>query len=162
MDCVSVGDHIRLLVAGECCESGRRKTGRTGIARVVHLEVGEDADDLPAAGVLREVDAEVLADGVLIGKEALDEGLIDEGDLRRCGRVLLAEIAAAHHGHADGIEEVCADAIPCRAAIVAGPRSGMALLNDALAPVVAFERAVEGQAELVTPGSAEKRSSIWR
>src|SRR6266568_4828237 len=128
-------------------------------ARIVQLEVRKDTDNLKASGVLGEVDAEVLADGVLLGEEALDECLIDDDYLRRSGRVLLGEFTTAQNGHADGIEKMRADAIPGGAAAVAGAGCGMALLNDALAPVVAFQWTVEGHADMDDTG--QRREAIF-
>ena len=96
----------------------------------------------------------MLAHRILFGEEALDEGLVDHSNLRRSCRVLLGNAAAAHHGHANGIEKMRSDAIPGRAAIIAGARRGMTLLDDALAPVVAFQRAIERHADV---GHARQR-----
>ena len=46
--------HHRLLVAGELLRERAQIDGADFVARIVHLEVGEDADDFPAAGVLAE------------------------------------------------------------------------------------------------------------
>ncbi len=49
-------------------------------------------------------------------------------------------------GHADRLKKMWADPVPCGSAFVIGSGSGMTLLNDALAPVISFERTVEGHA----------------
>src|SRR5580704_4069069 len=106
-------------------------------ARVVHFEIAKNANNLPAARVLRKVDPEVLADGVLIGKEPLHKCLVDHRHLWRSGRIPLRKSAPAHHRHANGIQEMRAHPVPRRAAMRVGAWSRMTLLDHALAPVVA-------------------------
>ena len=79
MDCVSPEIHL-----GSCdsrrtaAKAAADKTGSDIIARIVEFEIAEDADNFKAAGVLRKVDAEMLTDGILIGKEPLYESLVDQ------------------------------------------------------------------------------------
>src|SRR5208337_454379 len=78
-------------------------------ARVGHLEVRENANNLKHARVLRRV-AKSLADGILVGKEMLHEGLIDNHHRSGSGGVLLGKVAAADDWHAKRIEKVRAGA----------------------------------------------------
>ena len=55
----------------------------------------------------------MLTDGIDVGKEALNECLIDYDYLRRSGCVVIGEVAPAEDGDADGVEEMSTDAIPC-------------------------------------------------
>ena len=145
-----------ILVAVEVLRKGPQKHWAQFAARIVHLEVVKDANDLKGAGVLRQVDAEVLADGVLIGKKALDELLVDDRNRLRCLCVLVREVAAMNHGHADGLKKMRTDPVPRGSAFFVGTGGGVALLNDALAPVIAFERTVEGHADVGDAGQRRK------
>ena len=106
--------------------------------------------------ILRKVDAEMLTDGILIRKEPLYESLVDQDYLRRVGRVLICESASSQDGHAHGIEKLGADTVPCRAALIARPGGRMPLLNHALAPVVSFERTVEGHTHMGDAGQCRE------
>ena len=94
-----------------------------------------------------------MSDGIFVGKEFLDEGLIDDCHHARGGGVLLGEAAAANDGLADGFKEMRADAIP-RGAIVAasGTGVGAAFYRNSFAPIIALERAVEGHADALDAG----------
>ena len=70
------------------------------------------------ADVLRLVEAEVLADRILVAlEEALDERLVDDRDRRGRFVVRLRERAPARHRHAEVLQVVRADAIPRRARV---------------------------------------------
>ena len=128
-------------------------------ARIVNLEVGEDADNLKCTRFPRQVEAESLAYRILIGKELLHKSLIDHGDQRGCGRILFRKSAAANYGYANGVEEARTHAVPRRAAGIVRSRSGMALQDNALAPVVAFQRAIKSQAHISHAG--QRREAIF-
>src|SRR5690348_839380 len=80
--------------------------------RIVVLGIGDDAYDLVAAGELLAVIPKMASERILIGKELLDESLVDDGDhLRSCG-VLVGEVAAADYRLAHGFKKVGAHPIP--------------------------------------------------
>ena len=80
MDRVSAEIVSGSLKPVNCCESGRRKTGRAGSRGLFILKSAKTPDDLEAARIFDVVDAEVFAHRVLIGKESLCKGLVDDGD----------------------------------------------------------------------------------
>ena len=132
-------DELRLGELREALGDGPQIHRANLAAGIVHFEIVKHAHDFERSGVLGVVNPEVLSDGIFVGVEALDEGLIDERN-GLCGRgVLLGEVAAAQHGNADGLEKVSADAIPRGAAGIVGRGNGMTLRDNALTPVVAFE-----------------------
>ena len=125
-----------------------------GLAGIVVLGIGDDPDDLVVAGVLPIEGSEVVSDGIFVGKEFLDEGLIDDCHHARGGGVLISEAAAAKHGLADGFKEMRTDAVPRGTILGFWPLIGPALYTDTLAPVIAFERAVEGNAYALDAGKS--------
>ena len=71
------------------------------------LRVAHDADDAERADVLRQVEAEVLIERILVAlEEALHERLVDDRDRR--GRLVVGgrERAAAHHRDAEVLQVV--------------------------------------------------------
>jgi hypothetical protein len=105
--------------------------------------VADDADDRERADVLRLVEAEVLADRILV---ALEEALANASLTIATGAVvsLSASVNArpARHRHAEVLQVVRAHAIPRRAGVLAGLRRRMAGDENQLAPVVG-QRVVE-------------------
>src|ERR1700760_3527125 len=53
-----------------------------------------------------------------------------------------------HDGYADRLKKMRADAVPCGSAFVIRSGRWMALLNDALSPVISFQRTVESHADV--------------
>ena len=86
--------------------------------------------------VLRQIQAEVLADGILVGEEPLGEGFADDGDVARGACVLLGDAAAAHDRLAHGFQITGADAIPARIGIVIQLGHAVTFGNDQFAPVI--------------------------
>jgi hypothetical protein len=66
------------------------------------------------------------------------------------------EAATAQNRNADGVEEVRTDAIPGCPALIVRPGRGMALHEDAVAPVVPFKRAVHRQGYVGQTGQVGK------
>ena len=109
------------------------------------LRVAHDANDAERAGVLREIEAEALGQGILARlEEALHEGLVH--DRHKLGGLVvgLAERASPEEGHTEVLEIAGAHAVPGGAAFFAHFRRGMARHVNHFAPVVG-QRVVERQ-----------------
>ena len=74
----------------------RKYMDRKARRGIVVFRVGDDADNFVVGGVFLIEGSEVAADGIFVGKEFLDERLIDYGDHARSGGVLIGEAAAAN------------------------------------------------------------------
>lgn len=88
------------------------------------VEIGDDADysfdsSLPPA--LSVVD--VLANGVLVGKELPDEGLIDENNMRRVRVVVFGEVAPAQDGYSEQAQIPRRNTHPLAAAAIFSDRT---------------------------------------
>src|SRR5512146_1385588 len=84
-----------------------------------NAENGGGSHDFVILAVLRASHAKVLADGILVGKKLVGEGLIDDGDEAGSGRVLVTDDAPAHQTVADGFKIMRADAIEgCKCPVI--------------------------------------------
>src|SRR6202035_4689755 len=90
----------------------RQKEGGIGrAARVLVLCILDNADDFIVATVACVRHSEALADGILVGKEPLREGLIDDGNVWGSGCVPLVNDASVQQTRAHGLEIRRANAV---------------------------------------------------
>src|SRR5690242_13812591 len=119
-------------------------------------DITHHADNFKGIRVLNPVHAEVLADWVLVFKEASNEGFIDDGDGASRGGVLLFNGAALHDVGADGFKEAGHDAGPAGAGVFLGPGFGAACDTNALVPAIAAHGSVEHGSHHAHSGNAQE------
>src|SRR6516164_1492683 len=114
-------------------------------ARVDVLSIRNDSHDFEPAGELLVEDPEVAADGVFLREELLHECLIDHRNELRSRRVGVCESTPSDNRLPDGLEELRTDAVP-RGTVMCISSGYRAAFNvHALAPVIAFQRAIQSQ-----------------
>src|SRR6185503_8704090 len=74
--------------------------------RVAVLRIFGYADDFKIRTVALEAQSEVLPDGIGIAKEAVREGFIDDGHMRRLLGIAVVEGASSYHRSSNGLEVV--------------------------------------------------------
>ena len=119
------------------------------------LGVRDNAHNFKGPGVLGVKDAKVLSDGILFREESLDESFIDHRhQLGSCG-IGIGNAAPAQHGLPHGFEKAWTHPVPGGARIGSCRRASGKF--DALAPVVAFQCAIQRQANALYAGKSRKR-----
>src|SRR6478735_1558906 len=84
-----------------------------GTVRIDHAEISNHTDNVNTMlGSIRY--GKLASDRVLFGPVFICHGLVDNGDVRRCGGVALCKITAAPNWNAQGLEISRADRIEQR------------------------------------------------
>src|ERR1022692_4366585 len=109
-------------------------------ARVLVFGVLHHPHDFEIAAMARVPHAEMLADGILLGKELAQEGLVDHGYRARRWRIFNADRAAPQQARAERLEVVQADTIERSIGISIGR---VAVPVNTERPVVAAHRTVD-------------------
>src|SRR5262249_19806224 len=128
-------------------------------ARIIDFEIGEHAHDFKSIGILGKVDAKVLAYRIVVWVEAFHEFLIDECYGLRSRGVLVCDSSTAENGDTDRIHKMNTDPVPRRATLRIGAWSRLPLLNDAVSPIVAFERTVQRYSN--TTNTGRRREAVF-
>ena len=119
-------------------------------------DVAHNADDFEFAGVLNAIHAEVLADGVLVFKEASHESFIDDGDRASGGVILLFDGAALDNFCAESLKEAGHDASPAGAGVFLGAWFGAPCNTNALVPAIAAHGRVESGSDHAHSGYGQE------
>src|SRR5882757_2843877 len=114
------------------------------MSHVVVLHIRDHSNNFEVSRALHTGDSEVNSDRILaLRKHLLDEGLIDNGNRKRCRSVLRRDSAPLKDMLSYDVEELRSNADPGGADTIIRPRFRSSLNVDALTPVVPLQRCVQ-------------------
>ena len=121
------------------------RASRPAQAETGELGIPHDADDAKRAGILRQIQAEVLPQGIFVAaEESLGERFVDDRDGRGGFVVATVKIPSADQFHTEVLQVLSAHPVPGGARGLVQLRCGMAGDEDEFAPIVG-ERVVQRQ-----------------
>ena len=115
------------------------------------MDVLDDTDNLIGSCIFHWSRTEVLADGILVPKELLGEGFVDDSHVPRIPVVIFVDGAARQHSGADRIEEPWRYPGPVGGYIVLRAGLWFALNPNVVTPLLAGHRRIGRGADAAHP-----------